>query len=328
MNNGIPMVVNPKEDHVIIVAPVEQVVVASYIQDPWDRWSQETRKALEEKQQQAREDPKMFDGPLVRVNQIKVNGKEVILYLQRTSYFPFVITRGNVGNHEEWLVPPDDCANPLSIGGLTVTIEDEAEYLLWLGRKNPKANELGGGQYHISPAGYVNPERDFSYITSDYRERLEEMLCYRPLPADSILQSNLDRELPHMLRREPFELGSRILYQAPFAIVDRYSLRNPMIAILSLIDIKSDEILGGFRAHHQLYKMFGKEHGIRAPEFDTMEPVEFTWKAIKEFYEEHLEELRPHARAALQALLMNWDTAAGRLEEAYSRRRALESTNL
>ena len=245
-----------------------------------------------------------------------------------TSFFCNVITRENIGGDRASLIPPDDCANVIGIGGITVSNENGKKHF-WVGRKNPEANEIGGGQIHVSPAGYANPTIDFGFGHTQMRELLEEMLRWRNAPQGfySVLVRTLTKEiLLDTYSRQPFELASRIVYAKPFGIIDRVKHRNPWILYLAGLDMGIQEIQDSFRAHKLIFKAF-PQYKLPRPEFDTMEPVEMDKPYIEDWYTENSGELRPHARGSVQALLMNWDYANAQLDEAFERRASITSTN-
>ena len=370
-------VINEEEDFIIIHAPVSAVMLTDYDSHAWTAFSDETLKKVAEKKKQAKQNPKMFDGPLARVNNITVKDGIVGLDTQRTSFFPFVESRDNDTGNREQIKPEPDCANPLSVGALTINM-DAGIPKFWLGVKSD-ANEIGADQKQLSPAGYVNPVEDFSHMHATLREAFEEMLYLRGNP-DAETLNTIKVKLESMLKRsgleklmkgqvhdlqtsieamanieyertgermdmtstmrfansiydslirviskqmltpyyrEPLEVGSKLVYQQPFAIIDRYQLRNPWVLHIVGLDMKDHEIQESLKAQHIMFNVLGKEWGISKPEFTSLEPVRLEKAYVQDWYAENLPNLRPHARGSIQALLNEFDYVEARISQAF-----------
>jgi len=111
---------------------------------------------------------------MARVKQYSVSAGMLTLQLQPTDWRHF---KGTMKYQEI-----ADCANPLSVGGITITSDG---YIV-AGRKS-KLNDIGVGQFQLAPCGYVNWEdiegKGSSFTSAMLRELGEELnipLC-RPI---------------------------------------------------------------------------------------------------------------------------------------------------
>jgi len=322
-------ILNKEDDFVIYYAPLNGVQILDYIHTPYEGYSKESLLGYANRGIKRSEDPRAFDGDLLRINHAQINEGILNLILQRTSYFIHQETQGKVGENRESILPPRDCANTLSVSALTVTI-DGGELYLWLGEKSAKVNVIGGGELQLLPAGSASPD-DFGDLHATLRETIEESIRYQLKEGlEAVLKRNLIRkvqegsytaetyqqvkddfaiinpgEITAEFTRPPIELASKVALLKPVAYLDRYKARNPWVLYALALAIENQEIINGIKAH----KMIAQAGipGIKGPEFENLQPILLRKPDFEQWYAEKKEKIRPHARGAITVLMNNWD---------------------
>ena len=115
----------------------ERFSVSSDLQDKIEQiWREQSKRAQAKGQE-------LTNNQICRIKHQCVKDSILYLDLQPTDYRHFVGLRH--------ILDAANCANPISVGGITITDDD---YIV-LGRKG-RTVELGAGQVHIVPSGYVD----------------------------------------------------------------------------------------------------------------------------------------------------------------------------
>jgi len=133
---------------------IPEPVLERQIEDAW-------QKQVAEAKSKGRE---MLNGSMVRVKGFDVGNRILQLFLQYTDFKHYM---GTIDNQDSSFA-----ANPLSIGGITVTSDNK----IVLGRR-PATVATGSGQFQLAPAGYVTIEdvsRSNDFSSTFTRELYEE----------------------------------------------------------------------------------------------------------------------------------------------------------
>ncbi len=172
----------------------ERFSVSSDLQDKIEQiWQEQSKRAPAKGQE-------LTNNQICRIKHQCVKDSILYLDLQPTDYRHFVGLRH--------ILDAANCANPISVGGITITDDD---YIV-LGRKGRKV-ELGAGQVHIVPSGYVDLD--------DVAGR------------GGGVGFALARELAE-------ETGSGIY--KPIALIDKKDMRQPMLVYKVRMPFKKAEV--------------------------------------------------------------------------------------
>jgi len=289
-------IVKKKGNYKILAERIKDINV-NYNPNPYDGYSQESKTKINEMREKARDDPKMFDGPGVRLSAYSFDNGKLSLDLQHTTYFCHVATRENINNE-------NDCAKWFGCSGITLSKHGK-EYLMWIGEKSP-LNEIGSGQIQLLPAGAINPINDFGLDYAVKRELYEEALKKKPLY--KAIKNNFDIELLGTKKRNPkkeltggikrhfLDLNCRIKLCEPYMLMDMLEISSFNLAHLVLLDMKKQEIEDSFKLIPDNER-----------EFSNIQPLEFKKNYLEDYLKSEFNHLRPQVRAAINSSLRNYD---------------------
>ena len=295
-------IINEKGNYKILAERINDVNI-NYNPEPYDGYSQESKTKINEMRKKAKDDPRMFDGPGVRLSSYSFDNEKLNLNLDHTTYFCHVATRGNVNNE-------NDCAKWFGCSGITIS-KDGKDYLMWVGKKSP-LNEIGPGQVQLLPAGGINPINDFGFDYTVKRELYEEALQKKPIY--KAVKDNFEIELLGSKRRNLkltgstkrhfLDLNSKIKICEPYMLMDMLEISSFNLAHLVLLDMKKKEIVDSFNSIQENER-----------EFSNILPLEFKKNCLDDYFKSEFNNLRPQVRAAINSLSRNWNYVNEKLEK-------------
>lgn len=287
-------IINKKGNYKILAEKINDINI-NYNPEPYDGYSQESKAKINEMREKAKDNPKMFDGPGVRLLAYSFDNGKLSLNIDYTTYFCHVATRKNI--HDE-----KDCAKWFGCSGITIS-KDNKKYLMWVGEKSP-LNEIGSGQVQLLPAGGINPINDFGFNYTVKRELYEEALQKKPIY--KAIKDNFEIEflgskrrnlkLTDSTKRHFLDLDCRIKICEPYMLMDMLEISSFNLAHLVLLDMKKQEIEDSF-------KLIPKNER----EFNSIQPLEFKKNYLEDYLKSEFNHLRPQVRAAINSSLRNYD---------------------
>lgn len=287
-------IINKKGNYKILAEKINDINI-NYNPEPYDGYSQESKAKINEMREKAKDNPKMFDGPGVRLSAYSFDNGKLSLNIDYTTYFCHVATRKNI--HDE-----KDCAKWFGCSGITIS-KDNKKYLMWVGEKSP-LNEIGSGQVQLLPAGGINPINDFGFNYTVKRELYEEALQKKPIY--KAIKDNFEIEflgskrrnlkLTDSTKRHFLDLDCRIKICEPYMLMDMLEISSFNLAHLVLLDMKKQEIEDSF-------KLIPKNER----EFNSIQPLEFKKNYLEDYLKSEFNHLRPQVRAAINSSLRNYD---------------------
>jgi len=287
-------IINEKGNYKILAERINDVNI-NYNPEPYDGYSQESKTKINEMRKKAKDDPRMFDGPGVRLSSYSFDNEKLNLNLDHTTYFCHVATRGNVNNE-------NDCAKWFGCSGITIS-KDGKDYLMWVGKKSP-LNEIGSGQVQLLPAGGINPITDFGFDYTVKRELYEEALKKKPIY--KAIKDNFEIELlgskrrnlklAGSVKRHFLDLDCKIKICESYMLMDMVEISSFNLAHIVLLDMKKKEIVDSFNSIQKNER-----------EFSNIQPLEFKKNYLEDYLKFKFKNLRPHARAAISSSLENYD---------------------
>jgi len=287
-------IINEKGNYKILAERINDVNI-NYNPEPYDGYSQESKTKINEMRKKAKDDPRMFDGPGVRLSSYSFDNEKLNLNLDHTTYFCHVATRGNVNNE-------NDCAKWFGCSGITIS-KDGKDYLMWVGKKSP-LNEIGSGQVQLLPAGGINPINDFGFDYTVKRELYEEALKKKPIY--KAIKDNFEIELlgskrrnlklAGSVKRHFLDLDCKIKICESYMLMDMVEISSFNLAHIVLLDMKKKEIVDSFNSIQKNER-----------EFSNIQPLEFKKNYLEDYLKFKFKNLRPHARAAISSSLENYD---------------------
>lgn len=310
-------IVNKEGNYIILAEKTNNVEILYYNSLPYSGYSKESMAKVKEMRQKAKKDPKMVDGPGVRLSEYHFVDGTIYLGFDKTSYFYHAVTRKNKDKQ--------DCANWFGCSGITLT-KDGKDYFMWIGEKS-KLNEIGSGQKQLVPAGGLNPITDFGLDTIVKRELHEEALRVKPLTYKSLeyvldkildenqkltpkaIKDNLLIELVGgknrngtyendivCMRRDFFDVESKAKLCKPFMLMDMYDMRSFNLAHILILDMTKEEM-------ELTFNFIPKSKR----EFNNIIPLEFKKNSLADYVNQNYDSLRPQVRAAVDSVTRNWD---------------------
>ncbi len=290
------MITSKQGNYRILAEKIKKLDI-SYNPNPYNGYSEDTNKKVNEMRIRAKDDATLFDGPGGRLSSYSFNNEKLDLNLDYTTYFYHVATRGNINNKK-------DCARWFGCSGITFSKEGN-NLFMWVGEKS-NLNEIGSGEIQLLPAGGINPINDFGFDYSVKRELYEEALKKRPL-YDSVKNNfevellgsrkrNIKKEVIKGVERHFLDLNCRIKICEPYMLTDMRDISSFNLAHIVFLDLKNKEIKDSFNLIPENER-----------EFNNLNPLEFRKNYLEDYLKSEFNKLRPLVRAAIDSSLRNYD---------------------
>jgi len=289
------MIVNKKRNYKIIAEKIKDLDI-TYNPNPYNGYSEDSNKKVDEMRRKAKNNLSLFDGPGARLSSYSFDNEKLDLNLDYTTYFYHVATRKNINDEK-------DCAKWFGCSGITFSKQGK-DFFMWVGEKS-RLNEIGSGEIQLLPAGNVNPISDFGFDYTVKRELYEEALRKKPL-YNSVKNNfgiellgnkrNIEKDIIRGVKRHFLDLDCKIKICEPYMLMDMVDISSFNLEHIVFLDIKNKEIKDSFNLIP-----------ISEREFNNIYPLEFKKNYLEDYLNSEFEKMRPPVRAAIDSLLRNND---------------------